>query len=243
MLQPDNSIVTVCAVASLLHAQTAPSPSGMELTVKPMLGLRLAPRVFENWRIKYMIINHLTEYIEDTKEEIEYFDFEYDDIPEKERSLFFRKLQYRLGVLIVVFNYLERLIEECILDFVNSRGEDTRIWILIKDFNLDKKIKALKELYLEGIRITGKKENKDKVNELFNEIDSIRIKRNTFIHSNWLNTINLKYFEVKIKKVDEIKGYMRTRKHLKIEDIESLISNIEGVIDKLEQMNSDMDLE
>ena len=58
-----------------------------------------------------------------------------------------------------------------------------------------------------------------------------------------MNTINLKYFEVKIKKVDEIKGYMRTRKHLKIEDIESLISNIEGVIDKLEQMNSDMDLE
>jgi len=37
MLQPDNSFVTVCAVATLLYAQTAPSPSGTELPVKPML--------------------------------------------------------------------------------------------------------------------------------------------------------------------------------------------------------------
>jgi len=41
MLQPYKSFVTVCAVASLLHAQTAPSlrsSSGTDLKVKPMLG-------------------------------------------------------------------------------------------------------------------------------------------------------------------------------------------------------------
>ena len=41
MLQPYKSFVTVCAVASLLYAQTAPSPSGTDLKVKPMLGGRL----------------------------------------------------------------------------------------------------------------------------------------------------------------------------------------------------------
>ncbi len=38
MLQPDNSFFTVCAIATLLYAQTAPSPSGTELQVKRMLG-------------------------------------------------------------------------------------------------------------------------------------------------------------------------------------------------------------
>jgi len=40
MLQPYKSFVTVCAVASLLYAQTAPSlrnSSGTDLKVKPML--------------------------------------------------------------------------------------------------------------------------------------------------------------------------------------------------------------
>ena len=37
MLQPYKSFGTVCAVASLLYAQTAPSPSGTDLKVKPML--------------------------------------------------------------------------------------------------------------------------------------------------------------------------------------------------------------
>jgi hypothetical protein len=187
-----------------------------------------------------MIINHLIEYIEDTKE-ITSYDFEYDDIPEKERSIFFRKLQYRLGALIVVFNYLERLIEECILDFINNRGEDTRIWILIKDYNLDKKIKVLKELYFEKIRITGKDESKENVYKLFNRIETIRISRNIFIHSNWLNDINLKYFEVKVKKVDEKIGYARARRHLRIDEIELLISDVEEVIDELIKMNGEME--
>jgi len=37
MLQPYKSFVTVCAVASLLYAQTAPRPLGTVLKVKPML--------------------------------------------------------------------------------------------------------------------------------------------------------------------------------------------------------------
>jgi len=42
MLQPDKNFVTVCAVASLLHAQTAPSASTRPfLQVKLMLGGRL----------------------------------------------------------------------------------------------------------------------------------------------------------------------------------------------------------
>lgn len=43
MLQPDKNFVTVCAVASLLHAQTAPSPSGTDLKVKPMLDVYKLP--------------------------------------------------------------------------------------------------------------------------------------------------------------------------------------------------------
>jgi len=42
MLQPDKNFVTVCAVASLLYAQTAPSASTRPfLQVKPMLAGRL----------------------------------------------------------------------------------------------------------------------------------------------------------------------------------------------------------
>ena len=47
MLQPDKNFGTVCAVASLLHAQTAPSASTRPfLQVKPMLdGRALRARI------------------------------------------------------------------------------------------------------------------------------------------------------------------------------------------------------
>jgi len=51
MLQPYKSFVTVCAVASLLYAQTAPSPSGTDLKVKPMFGGPFGP----NLNIRIMI--------------------------------------------------------------------------------------------------------------------------------------------------------------------------------------------
>lgn len=186
-----------------------------------------------------MILNPLREYDEDSKEELKY-DIEINEVSEKERSLFYRKLQYRLGEIVVLFNYFERIIDECIINVMNERAEDERIWILIKDNNVDKKIKTLSELYISRMRITNNYTLLEKHKLLFNRIEEIRIKRNIFIHSNWLNDNNLEYFEVKVKKINEKMGYMRVNKKIEIKDLEIYIENLDLLISDLEKYDENI---
>lgn len=181
-----------------------------------------------------MILNPLHEYCEDSKEETKY-DIELEDISEKARSLFYRKLHYRLGEIVVLFNYFERLIDECIINTMNERSEDERVWILIRDYNIDKKIKTLSELYINVMRTNNNYSLLEEHKLLFKRIENIRIQRNTFIHSNWLNDNNLEYFELKVKKINELKGYMRVNKKIQLKDLEVYIETLVLLFSDLEK--------
>ena len=58
-----------------------------------------------------------------------------------------RKVTYRVGQIVVEFNSLEQEIDSCILDWMNERGEDARIWAFIEQMPVSKKINALFTIY------------------------------------------------------------------------------------------------
>jgi hypothetical protein len=181
-----------------------------------------------------MIINRLHEYIEDDGTIL--YEVDSSNLRCREAYLFFRKLRTRLGNIIILFNSLERLIEECILEMMNDRAEDSTVWILMLDLNIDKKIQKLYAIYIERIRLFHK--NNDallkKVKSYFDDLNAIRIKRNIYIHSNYLNSLDYKYFENKVKEVKHLHGYFRIRKKITIDDLDLLIRQIKKISYRLE---------
>ena len=183
------------------------------------------------------MINPLPDYIEDEDSVLYEIDIPAEEI--EGQGLFFRKLRYRIGSIVILVNALERVVEECLLEMMNERAEDSRVWILIQDFNLDKKIGRLKSIYIETIRITRDKNKKllKNVDSVFSKLDKVRKKRNIYIHSNWLNNYNLKYFETKVKEIKSKEGYFRVRKKFSLEDLDSFIQKIESITNELEELH------
>jgi hypothetical protein len=182
------------------------------------------------------MINPLPSYIED--EDIILYEI---DIPEKDnegQSRFFRKLRYRIGSIVILTNAFERIVEDCLLEMMNERAEDPRIWILIQDFTLEKKINRLKSIYIETVRLLQKDRTLlEKINILFSKLEEIRRKRNIFIHSNWLNSLNLNYFESRVREIKKKDGYFRVRKKIELTDLESFITEIEDATNDLEDLH------
>ena len=183
------------------------------------------------------MINPLPDYIEEEDSILYEVDIPDEDIEGKE--LFFRKLRYRIGSIVILANALERVVEDCLLEMMNERAEDSRVWILIQDFNLDKKINRLKSIYVEIIRIVYDKNNTllKNVEDVFSKLEDVRKKRNIYIHSNWLNNLNLKYFETKVREIKTKEGYFRVRKKFTLEDLDSFIEEIESVMRDLENLH------
>lgn len=175
--------------------------------------------------------NIIPDYIDDTNEIL--YDLEVNN-EESLDSNIMKKIKYRLGSLIMNSNYLERVIDSMIIDEFSDDYEDTRIWIAIKDYTFDKKIKYLEAILLEKMRICDKKENIEEVKNFFKQLDKIRIERNLYVHANWLNCYNQKYFEIKVKECQS--KVCRLRKKITIEDIDTTISAIEKIINDFEYL-------
>lgn len=121
-------------------------------------------------------------------------------------------------------NALERVVEDCLLEMMNERAEDSRICILFQDFNLDKRtIEHSIAAICRGSFLSTKRKT--------------RKRRNLYIHSNWLNNFNLKYFETKVKKIQRKEGYFRVRKKFTLDDLDVLIAEIEAVTNDLEELH------
>jgi hypothetical protein len=183
------------------------------------------------------MINPLPDYIED--EDSVLYEIDIPDENFQGQGLFFRKLRYRIGSIVILTNALERVVEDCLLEMMNERAEDPRVWILIQDFNLDKKINRLKSIYVETIRIAHDKNSAllSNVQAVFSKLDETRRKRNIYVHSNWLNNYNLKYFETKVKEIKRKEGFFRVRKTFALEDLDSFIQEIELVTNDLEELH------
>ena len=182
------------------------------------------------------MFNPLPDYIED--EDTVLYEIDMPDEGVEGQAQFFRKLRYRIGSIVILTNALERVVEECLLEMMNERAEDSRIWILIQDFTLDKKISRLKSIYVETVRLAQKDRTLiEKIDRLFSRLEDIRKKRNIYIHSNWLNSLNLKYFETRVKEIKKKEGYFRVRKKIELSDLESFISQIEVATNDLEELH------
>ena len=122
---------------------------------------------------------------------------------------------------------------------MNERAEDPRVWILIQDFMLDKKITRLKSIYVETIRMVHNKDSAllKNVDAVFSRLEEARKKRNIYIHSNWLNNLNLKYFETKVKEIKSKEGYFRVRKSITLEHLDSFIEEVETVTNDLGELH------
>jgi len=173
--------------------------------------------------------NHIPDFIHDTNE-ILYDIIVWDEDDIDTNTL--KKIKYRLGTLIMLSNYLERQIDEMIVNEFSDDLEDTRIWLAIKDYTFDKKIKYLESIIIEKVRNIHRQELIGNVQFFCKKLDNVRIDRNLYIHANWLNTYNKKYVEIKIK--DYKDGVFRQRKEIKISDIDKTISDIEGLIDSFD---------
>jgi len=75
------------------------------------------------------------------------------------------------------------------------------------------------------------------VEEVFSQLSETRKRRNLYIHSNWLNNFNLKYFETKVKKIQRKEGCFRVRKKFTLDDLDVLIAEIEAVTNDLEELH------
>jgi hypothetical protein len=181
--------------------------------------------------------NPIPDYLQDEDKVIYDIDLEYENV--KNEGIFFRKLRYRLGDIVIFFNELERTVDECILEMMNDRGEDTRIWVLIKDFSFDKKISSLELIYYEKLKLYDRSgaDLKPKVEEIVKEIIKIKNTRNMYIHANWLNHSNLEYFESKVKHIKNKNSVLRVRKKITIENIEEDISQIQLINERLIELH------
>lgn len=183
--------------------------------------------------------NPLLDYIEDEK----IVPYELDFESERTHTIsHYRKIKFRIGTIVILINALEKLIESCIMDMMNDRCEDARVWILIKDFNFYKKITSLNDLYCEDIRML--KENnaelQEKVKLIIKQINEVREERNIYIHCNWVNSHNFEYFETKVKNIKEEKGYFRIRKKITVKNLDDCIKKIENIIMALEEVHDEI---
>lgn len=188
----------------------------------------------------YKMWNPIPDYLQDEDKIVYDIDLEYENV--KDESIFFRKLRYRLGDVVIFFNELERTIDECIIEMMNDRGEDPRIWILIKDFSFEKKANSLELIYSEILKYnksTGV-ELQSKVKNIMKEINEIKTQRNIYIHANWLNHSNLEYFESKVKHIKNQNSLLRVRKKITIQNIEEDIYKIQFVNDQLIELHEEI---
>jgi len=130
------------------------------------------------------MINPLREYLDDTDEIVYDIDFT-DDLSEKDEETFFNELSQNIGLIVIYFNTLENEVSDCLLESMNQRGEDSRVWILIKDFSFDKKMNCLKEIYLQFLNYDENdvcQKMTNKIESLFNKINEVKIFRNLIVH-------------------------------------------------------------
>jgi hypothetical protein len=151
-----------------------------------------------------------------------------------------KKVRYRIGYIVMEFNYLERQIDEIILGIMNSRAEDERVWIFLESFSADKKIDTLSKLYDNYFtEVKFDEQFKEKKKILFQTLNEIRVNRNIYIHANWMNEFNGDLVEWKTKKVKSGE-YGRVHKRISIADLDEDLNRIMNMQVKLYEFHEEI---
>lgn len=164
------------------------------------------------------MFNPLPEFLED-EGQFTYVDFDLDKEISGDPN-WMRKIRHRVGAIAVEFNALEAEIDYSILDWMNIRAEDERLWVFLESMPASKKIRALFEIYArtfhhcEVLQATI-----DAAADLNRRLSDANAKRNFYVHANWHNTIN-ELVEHRTRKIPS-GGYGRVRRKVTIKEIDS----------------------
>jgi len=138
------------------------------------------------------------------------------------------------------FNYLEREIDDLILEIMNDRAEDERVWMFMENMSSARKIDILSKLYDNYFYYSKLgKELKVKKSNLFEKLSKIRINRNVYIHSNWLNDSNGEFVEYKTKRLKSGE-YGRIHKKISINDLDEDLNLIRWLQDELFEFHEEI---
>jgi len=144
------------------------------------------------------------------------------------------KVKLRVGSVVVEFNALEKDIEDSILDLMNERGEDSRIWVFLENMPASRKIHALFQIYdriFEHAKVSARTIGAAK--DLKTRILELNSKRNLYVHANWMNTID----EMVEHRTRRLKSgnYVRVRQRITMSEIDSDINVISNLANEVSE--------
>ena len=138
------------------------------------------------------------------------------------------------------FNYLEREIDDLILEIINDHAEDEKVWIFLESFSADRKIDALSKLYDTYFAMAKfPKHFKEKKRKLFQSLNEVRINRNIYIHANWLNEFNGDLVEWKTKRLKSGE-YGHVHKKISIADLDDDLNRIVNIHEELFEFHEEI---
>lgn len=185
-----------------------------------------------------MIINPLPEYLDQEGKPI-LVDIEPDEESAADPQ-WLKKVKHRVGAIIVEYNYLEREIDDGILEIMNERHEDERVWVFLENMSSSRKIDALSRLYdICSHDSEMPVELQDRKKALFDELDDLRQRRNVYVHANWHNTVSGELVEHRTKRMKSGE-YARFRQKISIHDLDNDLNRICKLQDTLYDLHEEI---
>ena len=153
------------------------------------------------------------------------FDFDFESELSDDPD-WLHKIKHRVGSIVIEFNALEKEIEDQILDIMNERAEDSRIWVFLENMPASRKINSLFQIYDRMFEHCDVKDaTKATAKDLNQRINTLNSKRNLYVHANWLNTVD-ELVEHRTRRL-KTGTYGRIRKKITLAEIDADIMAME----------------
>lgn len=138
-----------------------------------------------------------------------------------------------IGLFLINFSILEHELNLAVVDFI-SDGAHEMGFVVIEKLTISNKIELFYKMYVRLESFKDKK-NKNILNQIAKQLESLNTFRNNIVHANWQSLKKDGFVRTKIV-VDSQEGYVKFRKvqitpkiiRQKIKEIEKLIDQIDN---------------
>ena len=161
----------------------------------------------------------------DELEQYDYYDGEYlEKVVDRYSPL--------IGLFLVNFSILEQELNLAVADLIRDRSHEMG-FLIIEKLTTSNKIELFYKMYVRLESFKDKK-NKDMLNQITKQLESLNIFRNNIVHANWQSLTKDGFVRTKIV-VDNQEGYVKFKKveitpkiiRQKIKEIEKLVDQID----------------
>ncbi len=163
----------------------------------------------------------------------------YDELDQYDYSdgEYLDKVVYRysplIGLFLINFSILEHELNLAIADIISDRAHETG-FVIIEKLTTGNKIELFYKMYARLESFTNKK-NKDVLNKIREQIESLNTFRNGIVHANWQSLSKDGFVRTKIV-VDNQEGYVKFKKvQITPKIIRSKIKEIERLTDQIDE--------